>query len=259
MAKLLLTVAALFFLFALSHARTSSDLPANEISGRDPAGAKFPESRPKPRQPTTTILLPSEKPVDDPATLPEWREITTSKLPESDGATILANEESTEFQHSETVPLTVISFRPVNRHFRRRPFPLSFRHGHRCRHAHRPMSPRFHGGEGDAVSYGNDMLVASSDDMGFNPAFRGGARQIPARWVNIRHGGPRFPFRHEEDMELERPHHHHHRRHHHEHDHDHDRREEFEGTEKQPREHKHDHEHHGGGLMRRVRKFLNHF
>ncbi|CAN6718579.1 unnamed protein product [Malus baccata var. baccata] len=241
MAKLLLSLAALFLLFAFSRARTSSDLPANEIKARDPADVKLPESNPKPKTPTTTttILLPSEKPDTESAT----------------GATILPKEEST----IETVPLTVFSFRPVNRHFPRRPFPLSFRHGRPCGHARRPWTPRFHGGErehreGESVSYGNDMIMASGDNMGFDPAFRGGVRQIPARWVNFRHGGPRFPFRHEEEMELERPHHHHHHRHHH--DHDQDRREGFEGMEKPFREHKHEHE---GGLMRKFRKFLNHF
>ncbi|KAM1358397.1 hypothetical protein COP1_045558 [Malus domestica] len=53
--ELILTVAAFFFLFALSHAHTSSDLLANEISDRDPAGARLPESRPKPRQPTFIV------------------------------------------------------------------------------------------------------------------------------------------------------------------------------------------------------------
>ncbi|KAM1187607.1 hypothetical protein FF1_023664 [Malus domestica] len=53
--ELILTVATLFFLFTLSQAHTSSDLPANEISGCDPASARLPESRPKPRQPTSIV------------------------------------------------------------------------------------------------------------------------------------------------------------------------------------------------------------
>ncbi|KAM2961234.1 hypothetical protein FF1_030833 [Malus domestica] len=53
--ELILTVATLFFLFALSHAHTSSDLPANKISGRDPASARLPESSLKPRHPTSIV------------------------------------------------------------------------------------------------------------------------------------------------------------------------------------------------------------
>lgn len=255
MAKLVFFLVALLFLFSFSHALTPSDLPEKETNGRDLANTKFPESETKP---ATAILLPSEKRDSEPAKDFEWiPEAAATKLPDSDGPTILANEESTEFTHSESVPLTVISFRPVNRHFPRRPFPLSFRHGHRCRHGRRhvgPWSPRFHGGERDrdAVPYGNDMILG--DDLAFDPVFRGLPRQIPPRWGSFRHGGPRFPFRHDDDMELERPHHHHHHRHDREHD-----REEFEGMEK-PREHRHEHEReHEGGLMRKFRKFLNRF
>lgn len=261
MAKLVLTIAAFFFLFAFSHARTRSDLPAKETNGHDQSATKLPVTE---SNPAVTLLLPSEKPDSEPATFFQWEHdaADSSKLTDTDGPTILANEESTEFKHSETVPLTVISFRPINRHFPRRPFPLSFRHGHRCRHGHRqfgPWTPRFHGGERerdqDVVSYGDDMILSSGDDTRFVPAFHGGPRQIPARWENFRHGGgPGFPHRHDDDMEFERPHHHHHHRHRHDHDHDH-RREEFEGMEN-PREHRRQRD---GGLFGRFRKFLNHF
>jgi len=266
MAKLIFTVAALFVLFAFSHARTPSDLLANEIKGRD-AADKVPVADAKH---TNTLLLPSERTESESesesATVAEWEPETVaeSKLPEAELATIESNEENTvdTSKPTESVPLTVISFRHVGRHFPRHPFPFSFRQRHRCGGHRRGkrLTPRFHGSEGERdTPYGDDMILSSGNEMrSDHPAFRGGVRQIPARWVNIRHGGPRFPFRHDDDMESERPH-----RHHRHHDHDHD--EVNEGEEK-PREHKHDHEHrhehehkHRGGLMRSFRKFLNRF
>jgi hypothetical protein len=252
MAKLILTVAALFVLFAFSHARTPSDLLPNEIKGRD-AADKVPVAD---AQHTNTLLLPSERPESESATVAaEW---------EPETAAIESNEENTvdSSKPTEVVPLTVISFRPVGRQFPRRPFPFSFRQRHRCG-GHRQgkrLTPRFHGSELERdTPYGDDMILSSGNEMrSDHPAFRGGVRQIPARWVNFRHGGPRFPFKHDDDMESERPHRHH--RHH-----DHDHYEVNEGEEK-PREHNHDHEHrhehehkHRGGLMKSFRKFLNGF
>ena len=238
--------------------------------GEDAADNKIPVTDAEPFKATTnTLRLPSERPGSESGPVVELEETETfpvaeeeKKLPEAEFATIESNEENTaDASKSEAVPLTIISFRPVGRHFPRRPFPLSLRPGHRCGHGRRQpkrWTPRFHGSEREKdTPYGDDMILSSGDEMKFDRPFRGGARQIPARWFNFRHGGPRFPYKHDDDMESERPHRHH-RRHHH-HDHDLDQENEVEENH---REHKHDHEHrheHRGGLFRGFRKFLNRF
>ncbi|KAL6182351.1 hypothetical protein ACLB2K_043774 [Fragaria x ananassa] len=264
MAKLISTAAALFLLFAFSHARTPSDLP----NGLDViADNKIPVTDADVKATTTTdntLRLPSERPgsetvvESEPATFAEEQ-----KLPEgAEFVTIVSNEENTaDASKSETtLPLTVISFRPVGRHFSRRPFPLGFRHGHRCRHGHRqakwtPRVKDLH--NKDATPYGDDMILASGEpEMKFDRPFRGEARpQIPARWTDFRHVGPRFPHKHGDEMDSERPHLHH-RRHRH---HDHDDEMENEGEEHH-REHRHEHRHEQHhGLFRSFRKFLNGF
>ncbi|XP_027346141.1 protein naked cuticle homolog 2-like [Abrus precatorius] len=107
----------------------------------------------------------------------------------------------------DPVPLTLLHFRPINRHLHPgRPLPLpsqlplSLRNGHRrCRHGHRRE-----------ISYGNDMLVDAS----------GGSRQIPTRWVRAHSvAEPRLPEMmghpdsdHEHLHHVHREHHHHHHR-----------------------------------------------
>ncbi|KAE9584892.1 hypothetical protein Lalb_Chr25g0283221 [Lupinus albus] len=87
--------------------------------------------------------------------------------------------------HTEdpVVPLTFVTFRPINRHVHRNPLPLSFslRGGkRRCRHVHRREIP-----------YGNDAIVSS--DAAVDPSNRGVVRQNPTRWVRFQ-GGARMRF-----------------------------------------------------------------
>ncbi|KAF3448691.1 hypothetical protein FNV43_RR09404 [Rhamnella rubrinervis] len=235
MAKLVLTIAVICVFFAFSHARTPADLPVADVITDESLNDHLE---------TATLRLPSERDESEPVTKVEWvRESTESKRPE----TTESFDKPDESEPSDSVPLTVISFRPINRHFPRRPFPLTFRRGHPCRHSHpqfKPWDPRPQRRE---VSYGNDMIV--SDELRFKPVSHNEDQpQIPARWSTFRQVGPRFPFRH--DDEMERPHHHHHHRFRHHH---------VEGGENEEREVEHEHNNGEGGFMMRVRKFLNHF
>ncbi|OIW11749.1 hypothetical protein TanjilG_10951 [Lupinus angustifolius] len=81
------------------------------------------------------------------------------------------------------VPLTFVTFRPINRHVPRNPLPLSLslRTGkRRCRHGHRRPIP-----------YGHDAIVMS--DAAVDPSNRGVVRQIPTRWARFQ-GGARMRF-----------------------------------------------------------------
>lgn len=245
MARVAVIVAVTFFLFAFTHAHTPLDLPENDVAATD-LTTTFPESDTK-----TTILLPSEKPESEPATVVEWEADSTAD-PKSFEYNVNTADAKVDLSESNpetiaaaglTQPLRVVSFRPVNRQFHhmhvKGAFP--FRFPHRCRHHFKHPGPRFNGRE---VSYGNDMIL-SGEELSVDPMFRGG-RQIPARWVRFHHNGkPRFPLRHQEWNEEEdvmKPHHHH-RHHHH--------MEEGEGREHEEREE--------GGFMKSFRKFLNHF
>ncbi|KAK7243602.1 hypothetical protein RIF29_38407 [Crotalaria pallida] len=79
---------------------------------------------------------------------------------------------------SDPVPLTFVTFRPINRHPRLRPLPLplSLRLGNRrCRLGrHRREIP-----------YGNDMIVRS-DAAVVDPAIREAVRQIPSNVARFR-------------------------------------------------------------------------
>ncbi|GAV65784.1 hypothetical protein CFOL_v3_09298 [Cephalotus follicularis] len=248
MAKPAVTVTVLFLLFTISQARVPSDLTEDDVTTTTKdLNIPLPESEAKT---TNTILLPTEKPESVVEFEPE---VTESKLPEPE-----IPEESTE---TETVPLTVISFRPQNRQFPRHPF-LPFRNRHGCRQNRQFKiggARVHHDGE---ISYGNDMLQSYSEDSSSDPEFRGGERKIPARWVRFHHGGARFPFKHDVEMrdEIERPHRHHHdhddERHHHDRDEDHHHRHHHDHDDE--REHEH-HERREGGFMWGIRKFLNQF
>ncbi|CAL0326275.1 unnamed protein product [Lupinus luteus] len=81
------------------------------------------------------------------------------------------------------VPLTFVTFRPINRHVPRNPLPLSLslRTGkRRCRHGHRRE-----------IHYGNDAIVAS--DAAVDPSNRGAVRHNPTRWARFQ-GGARMRF-----------------------------------------------------------------
>ncbi|KAF5478111.1 hypothetical protein F2P56_004698 [Juglans regia] len=194
MAKLAFTFSVTFFLFALCYARIPTGIIENDVAGDEQLETTITSPAADTENTRTTILLPSEKHEPEFATMVSVSEETDSNLPEPE---------------SNSIPLTMISIRPIDRHFPRRPFPLMFRHGHRCRH-HRhprhdqqheghefkPWGPRFPDRE---VPYGNDMIVADEKDSGSNPESRGVVRQIPGRWVKFSHQEPRF---HHGDVEA---------------------------------------------------------
>jgi hypothetical protein len=216
------TVTVTFFLLTLCHARIPLDPSEKEVVLSDPA--------PK------TYLPSNEQPESKPKlTQFEW-ELEKTESTESDAA---------------SEPLTMISFRPVNHHFR--PFPLTSRRGHRCRqhrlegyiHKIKPLGPRFPNRE---VPYGNDMIVPNEENSGADPEFRGEAREM---WAKPGHVGHRF---HHEDDDGERKEHL--KKRHHRHHHEHEERAEREGENNQDHEHEHEHE---SGFMKRVSKFFDLF
>ncbi|KAI4326831.1 hypothetical protein L6164_019361 [Bauhinia variegata] len=130
------------FLFGLSSARIPVNLPEID-DATTPVNRQydsFSESRAHPN-PTAanTLLLPSENPDSEP-------EINDSK-PEPESQLEASTESEYQVSASDPdprpSPFTIISSRPINRHIPRRPLPLSYRLGHRCRnHPHfKPWDP----------------------------------------------------------------------------------------------------------------------
>ncbi|KAE8055994.1 hypothetical protein FH972_012797 [Carpinus fangiana] len=233
MARVAVSVTVTFFLLALCHARIPLDPSENDVVLPDPA--------------PITDLPSNEQPESEPTALFEWKPERT---------------ESTE-SDAKSEPLTMISFRPVNNHLR--PFPLTSRRGHRCRHHRRenhiykfkPLGSRFPDRE---VPYGNDMIMSHEEDSGSVPEVRGGAREM---WARFGHFRPRF---HREDDDGERNEHMKMRHHHHPHVEREEREREDEHEHHHGHEHHHhhhhDHEHHHeqeGGFMRSVSKFFDLF
>ena len=264
MARIAVTVSVIFFLFVFAQAyKPTEDFLRSDswvLTESDPEGAAA----------SRTILLPSEKPKGKIVSNFEWKadvnserlpdsEVTIGKLPENEGKEAITPELESEIDGAklpepevfepaeesesnvESVPLTVVTFRPINRHFQRmhdrRPFP--FRMPHRCRHHFKPIGPRFLHRE---IPFGNDMIMARDDDAPTNigPVFRGGRlRHHPARWVKLHHRGPKIPLGHEglsrDDFKTTYPH------------------VEGEDMERGPGEQEQ------GGLFKGFRKFLNGF
>ncbi|EXB66080.1 hypothetical protein L484_003881 [Morus notabilis] len=102
MAKLAVTFVLLCLFFAFSHARFASDLPQIEAFAKE-ATEILPEADSKPST-TGDILLPSEKHVSEPG---------------SETIQVNLEESVSEPGADDAAPLTLISFRPVNRHFPR--------------------------------------------------------------------------------------------------------------------------------------------
>ncbi|KAF3969375.1 hypothetical protein ACB098_01G142400 [Castanea mollissima] len=278
MAKLAVTATVIFFLFALCHAFIPLDLPENEGESFHLPGSV----------PNTMILLPSEKPESEPATVVELEPETTStdetqpKLEEAD-VTVTELKVPTESDDSFSIPLKTISFRPFNHRFGGRPIPLYFRHGHRCRfhRFHHLRHHQHHDHDNDKsedqirefkqwgskpivvqsaidreVPYGNDMILSSANED--SSSDRGMVRQAPAKWKRFGHGGPRFHIDDDVDTKMKMKMKRHHR---------HVEGQVWDREEHEEREHKHRHEHehghghehkHEGGFMRKIRKFLNH-
>jgi hypothetical protein len=150
-------------------------------------------------QPSPVVELDSEtaetKPID---TENEDKAVgTTEDLPESDRETV-----TVPFDR----PMTIVRFRPINRHFpakRSYPFHIPLRG---CRPGIKHMMKR------REVGYGGDMIMAGGggerQGKEFDPEMlHGGVRQIPERWVRFHHhhhhhdGMQRFPFgKHHRDV-----------------------------------------------------------
>ncbi|KAG8375089.1 hypothetical protein BUALT_Bualt10G0064100 [Buddleja alternifolia] len=77
---------------------------------------------------------------------------------------------------SAAVPLTRITFRPINRRF-------DVRSKRPCRHHSRFNNPRM-----KEIPYGNDMIVASGENSDFeDPVIHGGGRRTSGWWVRLHH------------------------------------------------------------------------
>uniref|UniRef100_A0A2P2JQ35 Uncharacterized protein n=1 Tax=Rhizophora mucronata TaxID=61149 RepID=A0A2P2JQ35_RHIMU len=237
-------VTALFFFFALTHA-SQLDLPEN-VTVTPHENLPEPISKDK-----NSILLPSERSDFESVTVAEVESVPVAEVesvpvaevePEKKPVNLPKTVETTEVRlesETQTVPLTFVSFRPINRHFPRRSFIPFFGRGHRCRHHHhhrrfpKPLGPRFE------IPYGDDMILSGEGDRSFDPMSRGGARQIPGRWASFRHDGPRFwdmpDVAEREEMKWKRPYPHEHHW--------------FDEERKQEE----------GGLLEKIRKFLDHF
>ncbi|XP_022721258.1 uncharacterized protein LOC111278843 [Durio zibethinus] len=227
MARFSVLFTVIFLLFTFSHARFFTAETEHEVNPEESI-IDLPESDPKT---TTAILLPSERPGFEPAKIVDFKHDDASET-----------DSDVEF-----IPLTTISFHPVNRHFPRRPL-IPFRHKHNCRFhkRFRPLNPRLQ--QKHRISYGDDMIL-SDGGTGFDPE---------SRW-------PRFPddaTESKEHVDFLKPHHHDHE-YDHEHDHDHDnhhhyhRRHHHGEEDESDEEEEHEHEHEGG-FMRRLSKFFIH-
>ncbi|KAF9689247.1 hypothetical protein SADUNF_Sadunf01G0072000 [Salix dunnii] len=158
--KLPVTVAVLFFACTVAFSRTPLDLGDDVVA--------LPELPKSEQKATTVLLLPSQNPE------------TAAKHPVDVKTEDKTDPGSSTTESIETVvPLTVVTFRPINRQFfPRRPL-LPVGPGHRCRHGHKMMRPRF---------YGNDMIVSGGKDHGLgldDKATRGVGRQIPVKRARI--------------------------------------------------------------------------
>ncbi|KAI4315520.1 hypothetical protein L6164_028318 [Bauhinia variegata] len=180
----------LLFLSGFSFARIPVDQPEfddttttnnNNHDQYDPFSASHPHPNPTA---ANTLFLPSENPDTEPATLIHLEPDTITGSKPEPQAVQSQPETSTESQSEvspsdpDSVPFTIISFRPINRHIPRRPLPLPYRHGHRCRHNHGfrpwdPMFPRRH------IPYGYDMILNNDDEKSSDRVPGGGVRQIP--------------------------------------------------------------------------------
>lgn len=211
MAKLISVSVAILLLFFLLLAGSRANLPENGDAAKG--------DRSDQRRRTATILLPSEKPS-------LAHEAATPVQLDHDHVA-----SDSELAHG-SVPLTLVSFHPINRHFRRGHLPL--RRRHRCHHGYRHhWAPLLRDREGT-----HDVILA---------------RRFPGRGVWVHHGKPRtghvdltwqthakkphYLHRHAMQAEHRVDAEYHRRRHHGE-----------AGMEEED-----------GGLFMKIRKFLGHF
>lgn len=229
MAKLTATF-LFFFFFAISFSR-ARDLTArskDEVSVHDFASGTAEDSNSN----SASILLPSEKSSDYEA---------TKSIAELDQVRAESNPSKISATDSNSDPMVVITFRPMNRQIGRRSVPLILRRGRRgChqyqRHQFKPWNSMNRIG---GVSYGNDMLVAEERSSPKSGANWESDREmaIPSRWSEFLLAGPRIS-----DQKEDRKHLHH------------DRKEDVveEKEEEQERKEK-------SGFLTNFRKFLNQF
>ncbi|KAL1532770.1 hypothetical protein AAHA92_32739 [Salvia divinorum] len=146
--------AALFCLFTISLARASAQV-ALPLRDADPA-----------------LRLPSE-PINTQAAAKTNTEIDPN------------------FADVSAVPMTKITFRPVNRHFLKRP----------CRH-HFKFYPTMR--DNQQIPYGNDMLIASGENSDFKQHVgHGGGKRIPGRWMRMHHHHLRYRRGEDSDSDNE--------------------------------------------------------
>ncbi|XVF10433.1 hypothetical protein REPUB_Repub07fG0182500 [Reevesia pubescens] len=235
MARLAVLFTVIFLLLTFSDARFVSVQSEQDVSPEETV-PNLPEADTKT---TTTILLPSERPGFEPSKIVDFNNDDVSS--ETDSGV-------------ESVPLTMISFHPVNRHFPRRPL-VPYRHKHNCRFhkRFRPLNPPFQ--QKRSISYGNDMIL-SDERTRFDPESRGVVRQIQARWARFPDEGAES----KEHVDFMKPHHHehehahHHDDEHHHHYYHHRRHHHGEEDERDGEEHENE-----GWFMARFHKFFVNF
>ncbi|KAJ8768586.1 hypothetical protein K2173_022705 [Erythroxylum novogranatense] len=169
-----------------------------------------------------SILIPNERTDPDPAVVGVQPKLPKESMEQ--GVKGLDSE-------AQSVPLTIVGFRPINRRFPRRPS-IQLPRGHRCRHFR-----RFNGRE---IPYGNDMILSTTarHDDGVDQV-----HQIQPRWARFQHDTPKFAYISRMNrMRWPREH----RRHH------------VDGEEEEL-ELKKMHKHKDGFFLRKLRKFFNHF
>ncbi|XP_028774841.1 histidine-rich glycoprotein-like [Neltuma alba] len=258
-----------FCLLYFSTLSTAVDLPAVDQTKHDP----FPESH-KNSDEVNAISLPSERSESESATVIRSQpEISNSKISEAESEveTFKLTESS---EASDSVPITTITFRPLNRHMPWRPMPFPFHHGHRCRHNHKfkPWNPRI---PHHQIPYGNDMILSNGEEKDSDVLPDDRVPKIPTRWTRFGRFESRFtdePVMETSEEVMMRPRHHHHdHEHEHDHDHHHDHDHEHDHDHHHDHDHEHDHEHdhhhnqfyerdhEHGALMKSIRKFLQHF
>lgn len=234
MARLAVSFIVIFVLFTVSHARFI--VPDQAVTSEETV-AELPESD---STTTNVILLPNEKPDSEPA------KTVDSKHDVDD-----ASEADPDL---DSVPLTMISFRPVKGHFPRHPL-IPFRNGHDCRYHRRfrPLNSRFQ--REPYVSHGNGMALSDERSRSDPESIRLG-HQIRGRWTRFPDNGAELkehvdfrkvrPYNHEHEQDHENNDHHPH------HHYQHHRRQHRRGKEDKRRESGEKE----GGFIKRIRKFL---
>ncbi|KAK4262878.1 hypothetical protein QN277_028377 [Acacia crassicarpa] len=243
----------LFCLLCFSTLSMAVDLPAIDKTSRD----LLPESNTKSGV-VEAIFLPSERLESESAPVIESQpEISDSKIskPVSEVETSKLTESS---EASDSIPITTITFRPINRHMPWRQMRFPARPGHRCRHNHKfkPWNPRL---PRHQIPYGNDMILSNGQENNFDVLPDDRVPKIPMRWTTFGRFESQFTdepgmerikevmtrryrYHHERDHDDEHDHHRE-RDHDDEHDHRHERDHDDEHDHRHERDHDDEHDH----------------